>query len=71
MARYPDVFCLECGSNKKMVYDAVISTKNRHNRDQEILVYWCMACNIIIRIQKILVHDKVTSVKATIFKNKT
>jgi len=26
MARYPNVFCLQCGSNKKMVYDAVIST---------------------------------------------
>ena len=70
MARYPDVFCINCGSNKKMVYDAVISTKNRHNPDQEIQVYWCMTCEIIIRIQKQEVHDKVTSVRITVFKNK-
>ena len=70
MARYPDVFCINCGSNKKMVYDAVISTKNRHDPDKEISVYWCMKCDIILRIQKQEVHDKVTSVRATIFKNK-
>ena len=70
MPRYPNVFCLECGSNKKMVYDAVISTKNRHNLDQEIQVYWCMNCDIIIRIQTQKTHDQVTSVKATIFKKK-
>ena len=70
MARYPDVFCINCGSNKKMVYDAVISTKNRHDPDKEISVYWCMKCDTILRIQKQKVHDKVTSVRATIFKNK-
>ena len=69
MARYPNVYCLECGSNKKMVYDAVISTKNRHDLDKEVSVYWCMKCDIIIRIQKQKVHDNVTSVRATIFKN--
>jgi len=53
-----------------MVYDAVISSKNRHNPDREVSVYWCMKCDIIIRIQKQEVHDNVTSVKATIFKNK-
>ena len=70
MARYPNVYCLQCGSNKKMVYDAVISTKNRHDPDKEVSVYWCMKCDIIIRIQKQEVHDNVTSVRATIFKNK-
>ena len=53
-----------------MIYDAVISTKNRHNPEKEIIVYWCMKCDIIIRIQKQKVHDSVTSVRATIFKNK-
>ncbi len=53
-----------------MVYDAVISTKNRHDPDKEVSVYWCMKCEIIIRIQKQEVHDKVTSVKVTTFKNK-
>ncbi len=70
MARYPNVYCIECGSNKKMVYDAVISTKNRHDPEKEVSVYWCMKCEIIIRIQKQLVFDKVTSVRTTIFKNK-
>jgi len=70
MARYPNVFCLECGSNKKMVYDAVISTKNRHEPDKEIQVYWCIKCDIIIRIQRQTVINKVTSVRATTFKNK-
>jgi len=70
MPRYPNVFCLQCGSNKKMVYDAVISTKNRYNSDQEIQVYWCMKCEIILRIQRLIVHDKVTSVSITTFKNK-
>ena len=53
-----------------MVYDAIISTKNRHEPDREVSVYWCMKCEIIIRIQKQEVHDKVTSVKTTIFRNK-
>ncbi len=70
MARYPDVYCIQCGSNKKMVYDAVISTKNRHNPEKEVSVYWCMRCEIIIRIQKQEVYDKVTSVRATIFMSK-
>ena len=70
MARYPDVFCLQCGSNKKMVYDALISTKDRHHPDREVQVYWCMKCDIIIRIQKQKVHDNVISVRTTIFKNK-
>ncbi len=70
MARYPNQYCPECGSNKKMVYDAVISTKDRHNPEKEVSVYWCMKCDIIIRFQKQEVHDKVTSVKATIFKKK-
>ena len=70
MARYPDVYCINCGSNKKMVYDAVISTKNRHNPDKESSVYWCMNCDIILRIQRQLVHDKVTSVSIVTFKNK-
>ena len=39
MARYSDVFCINCGSNKKMVYDAVISTKNRHDPDKEVSVF--------------------------------
>ena len=70
MPRYPNVFCIQCGSNKKMVYDAVISTKNRHNPDNEVSVYWCMKCVIIIRINTQKVHDQVSSVRATIFKNK-
>ena len=70
MARYPNVFCLQCGSNKKMVYDAVISTKDRHHPEKEIQVYWCMKCEMIIRIQKQEVYDKVTSVRVGIFKNK-
>lgn len=70
MAKYPGVFCIQCGSNKKMVYDAVISTKNRHDPDKEVSVYWCMKCEIIIRIQKQEVYDSVTSVRATVFKNK-
>ena len=70
MGRYPNVFCIQCGSNKKMVYDAVISTKNRHDPDKEVFVYWCMKCDVILRIQKQEVHDKVTSVKVTTFKNK-
>jgi len=53
-----------------MIYDAVISTKDRHHPEKEIQVYWCMKCEIIIRIQKQDVHDKVTSVRTTIFKNK-
>jgi len=53
-----------------MVYDAVISTKDRHHPEKEVSVYWCMKCEIIIRIQKQEVHDKVVSVKITIFKNK-
>jgi len=53
-----------------MVYDAVISTKDRHHPDREISVYWCMKCEIILRIQKQTVIDKVASVRATIFKNK-
>ena len=53
-----------------MVYDAVISTKNRHDQDKEVSVYWCMTCEIIIRIQKHEVHDKVSSVKITIFRDK-
>ena len=70
MARYPNVYCLECGSNKKMVYDAVISTKNRHDPEKEVSVYCCMKCEIIIRIQRRIIHDKVTSVSVTTFKNK-
>ncbi|MCH7966090.1 MAG: hypothetical protein IIB02_01525 [Thaumarchaeota archaeon] len=70
MARYPNVYCLQCGSNKKMVYDAVISTKNRHDPDKEISVYGCMKCDIIIRIQRMTVYDKVTSVSVITFKNK-
>jgi len=71
MARYPNVFCLQCGSNKNRVYDAVISTKNRHDPDKEVSVYVCMKCDVIIRIQKLIVSDKVTSVRATNFKNNT
>ena len=70
VARYPDVFCIQCGSNKKMVYDAVISTKNRHDPDKEVSVYWCMKCDIILRIQRLMVYDKVTSVSVTTYKNK-
>jgi hypothetical protein len=70
MTRYPNVFCIQCGSNKKMVYDAVISTKNRHDPDKEVSVYWCMKCELIIKIQRSQVYDKVLSVKASIFKNK-
>lgn len=70
MARYPNIFCLQCGSNKKMVYDAVISTKNRHDPAKEISVYWCMGCDIILRIQRLMVYDKVTSVSIATFKNK-
>ena len=70
MARYPNVFCVSCGSNKKMVYDAVISTKNRHNTEREIQVYWCMWCDIIMRIQRQNVYDKVSSVRVSVFKNK-
>jgi len=51
-------------------YDAVISTKNRHDPDKEVSVYWCMKCEIIIRIQRRIVHDKVTSVSVVTFKNK-
>lgn len=69
MARYPDVYCINCGSNKKMVYDAVISTKNRYDPDKEVSVYWCMKCDIILRIQRQTVHDKVSSVRTTVFKN--
>lgn len=64
------MYCLQCGSNKKMVYDAVISTKNRYHPEREVQVYWCMRCDIIIKIQKQGFHDKVTSVRTTIFKNK-
>ena len=71
MSRYPNVFCLNCGSNRKMVYDAVLSIKDRKNPEKEHQVYWCMKCDIIIRIQKSIVFDKVTSVRASIFKNKT
>jgi len=53
-----------------MIYDAIISTKNRHDPDKEIQVYWCMKCDIILRIQRKKVHDKVTSVSVTTFKNK-
>jgi len=70
LPRYPNVYCIQCGSNKKMVYDAVISTKNRHNPDREVSVYWCMKCDIILRIQRLIVHDKVTSVSVITFKNK-
>lgn len=69
MARYPNVYCIQCGSNKKMVYDAVISTKNRHDPKKEVSVYWCMKCEIILRIQKQEVFEKVVSVRASIFKN--
>jgi len=55
---------------KKMVYDAVISTKDRHNPTKEISVYWCMKCDIILRIQRLMVYDKVTSVSVTTYKNK-
>jgi len=68
--RYPNVYCIQCGSNKKMVYDAVISTKNRHDPDKEVTVYWCMKCDIVLRIQRKKVHDKVTSVSVITFKNK-
>ena len=70
MARHHNVYCPDCGSNKKMSYDAVISTKDRKNPQREIQVYWCMKCDIIIRFQRQTVHDNVTSVRATIFKNK-
>lgn len=53
-----------------MIYDAVLSTKDRRNPEKEISVYWCMGCDIILRIQKSNVHDKVTSARVTIFKNK-
>jgi len=53
-----------------MVYDAVISTKDRHHPEKEVSVYWCMNCEIIIRIQRKKVHDNVTSVSVTTFKNK-
>ncbi len=49
---------------------AVISTKNRRDPNKEVSVYWCMKCDIIIRIQRKEVHDKVTSVSVTTFKNK-
>jgi len=55
---------------KKMVYDAVLSIKDRKNSEREHQVYWCMKCDIIIRIQKNSVHDKVISIRAAIFKNK-
>ena len=70
MPQYPNVTCLECGSNKKMVYDAVISTKNRHDPDKEVSVYWCMKCDIVLRIHRRAVYDKVTSVSVTTFKNR-
>jgi len=70
MSRYPNIFCIQCGSNKKMVYDAVISTKNRHDPEKEVSVYWCMKCDIILRIKRLIVYDKVTSVSITTFKNK-
>ena len=53
-----------------MVYDSVISTRDRKNPGREVMVYWCMNCEIIIRLNEQLVHDKVVSVRATIFKNK-
>ena len=70
MARYPDRYCINCGSNRKMVYDPVLSIKDRKNSEKEHQVYWCMKCDIIIRIQKSTVFDKVTSIRASIFKNK-
>ncbi|GBH33362.1 hypothetical protein NZNM25_01530 [Nitrosopumilus zosterae] len=70
MARYPNVYCIQCGSNKKMVYDAVISTKNRHNPGMEIQVYWCMRCDIILRIQKSQVHNKINSIRVLMFKDR-
>jgi len=53
-----------------MVYDSVISTRDRKNPEREVKVYWCMNCEVIIRINEQLVHDKVISVRATIFKDK-
>ncbi len=53
-----------------MVYDSVISTRDRKNPEREVKVYWCMNCEVIIRLNEQLVHDKVISVRATIFKNK-
>ena len=53
-----------------MIYDAVLSIKDRKNPEKEHQVYWCMKCDIIIRIQKNIVFDKVTSIRALIFKNK-
>ena len=70
MARYPNGYCIQCGSNKKMVYDAVLSIKDRKNSEKEHQMYWCMKCDIIIRIQKERVFDKVTSIRSIIFKNK-
>ena len=53
-----------------MVYDVVLSIKDRKNSEKEHQVYWCMKCDIIIRIQKKIGYDKVISVRAVIFKNK-
>lgn len=68
MGKYPNVFCFNCGSNRKMVYDKVLSKKEPNGID--IRTYWCMACNIIIVIKTAQVHDQVSSARAFIFKNR-
>ncbi len=51
-----------------MNYDTVISTKNRHEPKIEFFVCWCVKYEILIRIQKQTIHDKVTSVRNIVFK---
>ena len=72
MARYPNVFCLDCGK-KKLYYQKELSTVDRKNPENNIPVYWCTKCEQLIQIRRKSTADSINSVKAIrvfVYKNK-
>ena len=57
----PTQRCPDC--NKKMVYDPILSEKNRG-----IKSFWCIPCSHIVVEKRFMVKDVVKSVRRYIFK---
>mgnify|MGYP006919356968 CR=1 FL=1 len=69
MARYPNVFCLDCGK-KKLYYQKELSIVDRKNTQNNIPVYWCSNCNQLIQLRRSEINDSVRTIRVSILKNK-
>ena len=69
MSKYPNVFCLDCGK-KRLYYQKELSIVDRKNSENNIPVYWCSRCDLLIQLRRHVINDSVKTIRMTIFKNK-